>query len=111
MRPNGITKLGTQVRVPDGRVGTVVYNSLMGVGIKWGLHDPYPGDFEGTSGNTVTLLGGDEDKPRDFAWEPDALLRTPWPSCERYGFAPEDCVGEEEDCEILRIGRGEVDNG
>ena len=37
-------KLGTQIRLPDGREGTVVYNSLIGVGIKWGLHDPDPED-------------------------------------------------------------------
>jgi len=29
-------KLGTVVRLPDGREGTVVFNSLIGVGIKWG---------------------------------------------------------------------------
>lgn len=28
-------KLGTWVRLPDGRIGIVVYNSLIGVGIKW----------------------------------------------------------------------------
>jgi len=65
-------RLGTKVWLPDGRVGTVVYNSLIGVGIKWGLHDPDP---------------------------PDALLREPWPTCELYGFKPEQCVGS--DYEIL----------
>ena len=46
-------KLGTQLRLPDGREATVVYNNLDGVGIKWGLHDPEPG-------------------------EPEAMLREPW---------------------------------
>ena len=47
-------KLGTHIRLPDGREATVVYNSLIGVGIKWGLHNPDPADFEGTDGNTVS---------------------------------------------------------
>ena len=85
-----INELGTHVRLPDGRVGTVVYNSLIGVGIKWGIHYPDPADFEGTTGNTVY----EEPRP-DWPWEPDALLRDPWPGCESYGFPPETCVGEE----------------
>lgn len=92
-----ITKLGTQIRLPDGREATVVYNSLIGVGIKWGLHDPDPQDFEGTDGNTVA--GG---MPDGWPWEPDALLRKPWDGCERCGFTPEECVGEA--YEITRVG-------
>lgn len=34
-----ITKLGTHVRLPDGRTGTVVYNSLIGGGIKSGRRE------------------------------------------------------------------------
>lgn len=64
-------KLGTQLRLADGREGTVVYNSLIGVGIKWGLHDPDPEDFVGTDGNTTDLTSDDI----DFEWEPDAMLR------------------------------------
>ena len=93
-------KLGTQVKLPDGREGTVVYNSLIGVGIKWGLHNPDPEDFKGTTGNTI-----DETVPDDWPWEPDALLREPWSSCRECGFAPEDCVGQE--YEILRVGLGD----
>ncbi len=92
-------KLGTQVELPDGRVGTVVYNGLIGVGIKWGRHDPDPADFEGTTGNTI-----DEHVPEGWKWEPDALLRDPWDGCERYGFAATDCVGS--DYKILRNGGG-----
>lgn len=91
-------KLGTQIRLPDGRVGTVVYNSLIGEGIKWGLHDPDPSDFEGTNGNTV----GEQTKPDDWPWQPDALLRDPWLGCEQHGFAAEDCVGDE--YEVIRDG-------
>ena len=90
-------KLGTQIKLSDGRVGTVVYNSLIGVGIKWGLHDPRPEEFEGTDGNTVQ-----SDMPEDWGWEPDALLRDPWSSCANFGFTPDQCVGT--DYEIIRDG-------
>lgn len=89
-------KLGTQIKLGDGREGTVVYNSLIGVGIKWGLHTPDPEDFSGTDGNTFQ-----KGIPPGFAWEPDALLRDPSYS-ERFDM---ECVGE--DFEILRHGLGE----
>ncbi len=93
-------KLGTQIRLPDGREGTVVYNSLIGVGIKWGLHSPNPKDFEGTNGDTTAMIGGHAvEEPVDFQWHPDALLRDPWDGCERDGFDREDCVGD--DFEIM----------
>ena len=97
-------KLGTQIRMADGREGTVVYNSLIGVGIKWGLHDPTPADFEGTNGDTTVLIGDmpPAHVPDEWPWEPDALLRDPWPGCEPAWHA-EQCVGEE--YEIIRIGR------
>lgn len=81
-------KLGTHIRMDDGREATVVYNSLIGVGIKWGLHDPDPGDFEGTDGNTFRSSA-----PEDWPWGPDAILRKPWPTCISCGFLPEQCVG------------------
>ena len=84
-------KLGTQIRLSDGREGTVVYNSLIGVGIKWGLHNPDPADFEGTTGNTVN-----EEPRENWPWEPDALLREPNSALERFGM---ECVGR--DYEII----------
>lgn len=90
-------KLGTHIRLPDGREATVIYNSLIGVGIKWGLHDPDPKDFEGTNGNLT-----DYQPPPDWEWDPDALLRDPWKGCEKCGFTPEQCVGQEFD--IIRNG-------
>lgn len=92
-------KLGTQLILPDGREATVVYNSLVGVGCKLGFHDPDPADFDGTNGNLTHA-----DVPEDWPWEPDVLLREPWPGCDRTGFAPADCVGREFDCEIIRDG-------
>ena len=67
------TALGSQVELADGRLATVVYNSLCGVGAKIGLHDPSPEDFDGTSGDMV-----DGDVPEDWPWRPDVLLREPW---------------------------------
>ena len=90
-------KLGTQVRFSDGREGTVVYNSLIGVGIKWGLHNPPPEDFANTDGNTAS-----NNAPPDWPWSPDALLRAPWRGCEQYGFTTAQCVGI--DYEIMRDG-------
>jgi hypothetical protein len=90
-------KLGTQIRFTDGREGTVVFNSLIGEGILWGLHDPDPADFEGTNGNLLS-----DSAPPDFQWEPEALLRDPFPGCERCGFTAEQCVGD--DFEITRVG-------
>ena len=82
-------KLGTIIELSDGRVGTVVFNSLIGVGIKWGTHHPKREDFDGTSGNLIK-----SEIHADWPWEPDALLRDPWPGCEGWGFTPEECVGE-----------------
>ena len=90
-------KLGTQIKFRDGRVGTMIYNSLIGEGIVWGLHDPNPSDFEGTDGNTVV-----DGAPADWEWEPVALLREPWDGCERCGFSKEQCVGS--DYVIIRDG-------
>jgi len=82
-------KLGTIVKLPDGREGTMVYNSLIGVGIRWGRHYPDPADFEGSSGDTIRWK-----PPEDWPWEPDALLRDPWESCREHGFEPDECVGD-----------------
>ena len=87
-------KLGTHIKMADGRPGTVVYNSLIGVGIMWGLHYPDPVDFAETDGNTVS-----DGSPDGWEWEPEALLRTPWNGCERCGFTAEECVGD--DYEII----------
>jgi len=84
-------KLGTQIRLPDGRVGTTVFNGLCGVGIKWGLHNPPAEDFKNTHGD----IGGKPQSP-NWPWYADALLRIPWPGVkERTGFSPNQCVGEE----------------
>ena len=91
----GITKLGTQVRLSNGREATVVYNSLVGVGVKFGLHDPQPEAFEGTDGNTVK-----DGRPEGFKWEPDALLRKP-EMTELLGML---CVCDESEVKITRIG-------
>ena len=90
---SAINQLGTQVRLPDGREGTVVYNGLDGVGIKWGLHDPDPDDFAATSGGLVA-----EQTPDDWPWIPDAMLRDPY----KYGDPQIEYVGD--DVDIIRVG-------
>ena len=92
-------KLGTQIRLIDGREATVIYNSLISVGIKSGLHNPDPKEFEHTTGNTV-----DEVIPEGWSWEPEALLRKPWDGCERHGFTRDQCI--DVDYEITRYGLG-----
>jgi hypothetical protein len=92
-------KLGTQIEI-NGKDATVVYNSLIGVGIKWGLHNPSPTDFENTDGNTVTA-----GIPDDWQWEPEALLRDPWANCEECGFNRDQCIGN--DYIIIRDGLGD----
>jgi hypothetical protein len=91
---SAINKLGTQVVLPDDREGTVVYNGLDGVGIKWGLHDPDPHEFDNTSGGVVR----DVQVPDDWEWRPDAMLRDPY----RLQDPDLEYVGEE--FEIMRIG-------
>ena len=90
-------KIGTIVRLPNGRVGTVVYHGLDGYGIKWGEHNPAMEDFDGTYGN---LVSPSREIPDDWPWFPDAILREPWDGCERCGWTTEQCVGE--DYEIVR---------
>lgn len=70
-----INRPGTIVRLPDGRVGTTVYNGLDGVGIKWGWHQVTPDDLAGTY------------IPEDWPWYPDAMLR------DYYSGADLPCVG------------------
>lgn len=82
-------KVGTQIRMADGREATVVFHGLVGDGIKWGLHEPRPEDFEGTSGD---LLSPADDSPaltEDWPWHPDAYLRSPFPSADL------PCVGDD----------------
>ena len=82
-------KLGTHVQLPDGRVATVVYNSLAGVGIRWGLFNLPEEDFMGTSGDILALSA---DSPRDdpaWPWRPEAMLR----ETEAQRFFDIPCVG------------------
>lgn len=89
-------KLGTQIRLPDGRVGTTVFNGLVGVGIKFGLHDPPKIDFAITCGDLFRIV-----MPPGWRWEPDAYLRYPFQGADI------ECVGEE--FEIIRDGFGDDD--
>ena len=80
-------KLGTIIELPDGRRGTVVYNGLDGVGIKWGELKP-PKELH----NYCPLF--DQKIPDDIKqWRPQAMLREPYPNADL------PCVGE--DFEII----------
>jgi len=80
-------KPGTIVRLPDGREGTVVYHGLDGYGIRWGR--------VGIDSDKILqanpLFG---DKPVDYEYEPEAMLREDYPSAD----VP--CVGEK--YEVIR---------
>ena len=77
-------KAGTIIELPDGRTGTVVYNSLDGVGIKWGKHNVTIKNIQGC-GN----LFNNEKVADDYDLYPDAMLR------ESYPGADLECVGGE----------------
>ena len=77
-------KAGTIIELPDGRIGTVVYNSLDGVGIKWGVHNITINDIQG-SGN----LFNNEEVDDDYDLYPDAMLRS------AYSGTDLECVGED----------------
>ena len=83
---------GTIVRVGD-RLGTVVYNGLDGVGIKWGVHHVTESMLAGTYGNLFEATIDTDGWP----WRPDAILRSPWDGCERCGWTREQCIGYPDD--------------
>ena len=84
--------VGTVVRLPDGRVGTVVYNGLDGVGVKWGQLDLSESDIELIKMGDGNTTKGSECVAENYPFFPDAMLRDPYPSAIREGM---DCVGED----------------
>ena len=68
-------KLGAVVRMPDGRIGTVVFNGFKGVGLKEGVHHPNPKDFEGTFGD----FSEPSRDATDWPWIPDFYITAHWP--------------------------------
>jgi len=88
---------GTIIQLQDGRIGTTVFNGLIGIGIKWGEHTLPEGILDETSAEFTSNI------PEDFEWEPDAILRNPWDGCDRYGFTKEQCVGD--NFVVLRKGK------
>jgi len=92
-------KIGLWVKVPDGRIGTVVYNGLDGVGIKWGKHQLEAEDLEQIQGLCPLF---DQKVPSGYEWFPDAMLRDK----SLIALMKMDCVGEEELCEIVEAEAG-----
>ena len=67
--------INDQVRLPDGRVGTISYHGLDGDGIIFGLHDIPLEDLEGTTGGVLA-----DNLPSDHSsrqWHAEAMLRLP----------------------------------
>jgi len=89
-------KAGTIIKLPDGRIGTIVYNGLDGEGIKWGKHNITIHDIIG-NGNTTH---GAEIAPTNYDWFPDAMLRDVYSLAEKEGI---ECVGN--DYEIIQEGK------
>jgi hypothetical protein len=86
--------INDQVRLPDGRVGTVSYHGLDGDGIIFGLHNIPLDDLEGTTGGVL-----EDNLPQDHPsrnWNAEAMLRLP----EHQRFFSLPCVGTE--YEIIR---------
>lgn len=89
-------KLGTIIELPDGRRGTVVFNGLCGVGIRWGELNPDPEDFKNSHGDVIDPLP--EVTERLVNWKPEAYLRESCPTADL------PCVGT--DYEIIKEGVG-----
>lgn len=92
-------KLGTIIKLPDGRTATVVYNGLDGVGIKMGEHIIPEDDldlFRQSSGGLFSD-GHISQKFRD-EWKAEYLLR----KVEDSRFTDIPCIGDK--FEIIRDG-------
>ncbi len=77
------------IKLPDGRVGTVVYHGLDGEGIKFGIHNVPLEDLEGTSGGLFR-----DDLPLNhpsWQWRAEAMLRDQ----KLQHLFDIECVGEE----------------
>lgn len=72
-------KAGTIIELPDGRVGTLVYNGLDGKGIKWGRHSVTVEDIEEAAQGANVMFS---QAPNDFPWYPDAMLREAYSGCD-----------------------------
>jgi len=76
---------GAIVKLPDGRIGTVVYHGLDGWGIMW---DEIRVDMD-------VLLSGNPlfgKKPEGYPYTVDAMLREPYPAAVKDGL---ECVGKD----------------
>lgn len=87
-------KLGDIVKVPDGRIGTVVYSGLDGFGIKWGKHLLLEEDRSVILGLNPLF---EVKTPEGYNWFPDAMLRDK--DVEK--LLQIECVGNDKLCEIL----------
>lgn len=77
---------GTIVRLPDGRIGTVIYHGLDGYGIRWGRVRSTREDLE----TLYEAQGGLFGRPVPMPLRPEAMLRKP----ELEPLLGLECVGE-----------------
>lgn len=90
-------KLGDYIKVPDGRVGTIVYNGIDGIGIVWGQHKLTKEDQDQIMGLCPLL---NQKIPDDYKWTVQAMLRDK--SLQKY--FNEECVGDDKLCEVIGNG-------
>ena len=91
-------KLGDWVKVPDGRVGTVVFSDLAGFGIKWGKLKLSLKEQE-TILNSCPIFAG-KNPSEMMKFRPNVRLRDKKLSSH---FRLE-CVGEDSCCKIIGNG-------
>lgn len=85
-------ELNDIIKLPDGRIGTLVYHNLDGDGGVWGKHT-----FQMPDGGF-----GDELPAPDFMLREKSIEK----SLQKWGHKPDmECVGEE--CELITTGDSE----
>ena len=83
-------KFGTHIKLPDGRLATVVFSGLCGYGIKFGIFDLSNETVIGC-GDLEKIGVNNEYAPAYYKYFPDAYLRNK----EDEQFMDLECVGTE----------------
>lgn len=83
-------KVGTIIRMSDGREGTVVYHGLDGDGIIWGRVVLSEDDIKAITEGSGGLFDAPENFPDELKAE--AMLRESYPWAEQTGM---ECVGSD----------------
>lgn len=89
-------KLGDWIKVPDGRIGTVVYSSLEGFGVIWGKRKISLENQEMILGICPLF----KSNIRGYKFAPQAMLRDK----RLTKLLRMECVGDEKICKIIGNG-------